>query len=305
MAIPTSRTNQKGIIHIDQRLCSGCGLCVKVCSDNSLTLLDGFAIASGQEMFGCVGCGHCMAVCPKDAIYIQGRELPDDACFELPSKEKEAGYEVLHALLVRRRSIRHFLQREVDNETIEKILQSAVSAPMGLPPSDVHVLVIKGKDKNRAFARDYVTFLESYKWMVSSLFLTLMRPFWGKTNAEMFAGFIRPLFDCYIQGMKKDENLVTYDAPLMMYFYGSPYCDPADPIVAATYAMLAGQSLGLGNCMLGGIHPMIQYGKKGRRFREKYGIKYPSREGLFVVFGYPAIEFRKGIHRSFADISYL
>ena len=42
-----------------------------------------------------------------------------------------------------------------------------------------------------------------------------------------------------------------YDAPLALYFYASPYADPADPLIPATYAMLAGESLGLGTCMLG------------------------------------------------------
>jgi len=120
----------------------------------------------------------------------------------------------------------------------------------------------------------------------------------------LFKGFIRPLFKVYIENMKKEKNLVMYDAPLAMYFYGSPYTDPADPIVAATYAMLAGESLGLGNCMLGGIHPLIQNGRKAKKFREKYGIKYPSREGLFVIFGYPAVKYKKGVERSFAEVKW-
>jgi len=89
----------------------------------------------------------------------------------------------------------------------------------------------------------------------------------------------------YIDNMKKGVNLVNYDAPLAIYFYGSPYVDPADPIIAATYAMIAAEALGLGTCMLGAIHPMIQSGKKAKTFREKQGIKYPSREGIFVIFG--------------------
>jgi len=88
-----------------------------------------------------------------------------------------------------------------------------------------------------------------------------------------------------------------------MYFYGSPYTDPADPIIAATYAMIAAESLGLGTCMLGAVHPLIQNGKKAQKFREKYGIKYTSREGLIVIFGYPAVQFRKGIKRTFACVN--
>jgi len=88
----------------------------------------------------------------------------------------------------------------------------------------------------------------------------------------------------------------------LFYFYGSPYSDPADSIVAATYAMQAAASLGLGTCMLGAIHPFIQYGKSGRKFREKYGIKYKSKEGLFLIAGYSAVSYHKGVKRSFADV---
>ncbi|MCI0522405.1 MAG: nitroreductase, partial [Bacteroidales bacterium] len=84
---------------------------------------------------------------------------------------------------------------------------------------------------------------------------------------------------------------------------GSPYSDPADPIVAATYAMIAGESLGLGTCMLGAIHPLIQNGKKAEKLRGKYGIQYRSREGIFVIFGYSAVKYVKGIKRTFASVN--
>ncbi len=103
--------------------------------------------------------------------------------------------------------------------------------------------------------------------------------------------------------MRKGINVVTYDAPLALYFYGSPYTDPADPIVAATYAMLAAESMGLGTCMLGAMHPFIQSGGKAKAFREKHGIKFKSREGVFVILGYPAVAYKKGIRRTFASIT--
>jgi len=72
--------------------------------------------------------------------------------------------------------------------------------------------------------------------------------------------------------------------------------------VAATYAMLAAGAMGLGTCMLGGILPMIQSGRKAKAFRQSHGIKYKSREGLFLAIGYPAVTFRKGIRRTFASV---
>ncbi len=95
------------------------------------------------------------------------------------------------------------------------------------------------------------------QWFVSKRFLRIMKPFLSKSNNELFERFVRPLFQIYIGGMKKGEDLVTYNAPLAMYFYGSSYCDPTDSLIAATYAMITGESLGLGTCMLDGIHPLI------------------------------------------------
>lgn len=302
MSIPTSRTNENAQIIIDTEICNGCGECVSVCKDFNLIIENGKVKLSGTPVFGCIACGHCMAICPNDAIQIFGRKLSPEDLFILPGRNDAASYEQLLALLQRRRSIREFIDKDIESEKIEMILNAARTAPMGLPPSDVNVLVFDSKEKNHAFAKDYCEYLEGFKWMVSDWFLTLMRPFWSKASDKMFREFMRPLFDVYLGSMRKDVNVVNYDAPLAMYFYGSPFTDPADPIIAATYAMIAAESLGIGTCMLGGIHPFIQKGRKAKVFREKHGIRFQSREGLFVAFGYPAVKYKKGIQRTFASV---
>jgi nitroreductase len=242
-----------------------------------------------------------MAICPTGAIEIHGRTLSPEDLFDLPERKNAANYDQMLALLQRRRSVREFKNEDVSKDMTERILIAARTAPMGLPPSDVNVLILDSQSKSLAFAKDFCDYLEGMKWLVSPWFLALMRPFWGKANDEMFRYFMQPLFRIYTEEMKKGNNLVNYDAPLAMYFYGSPFTDPADPIVAATYAMIAGESLGLGTCMLGAVHPFIQNGAKARKFREVHGIKYPSREGVFVIFGHPAVKYKKGIRRTFAS----
>ena len=302
MAIPTSRTTVEAEIRIDKTKCNGCGFCVEVCTDFSFHIIDKKVALTGNPLFGCIGCGHCMAICPTEAIEISGRELSVDDLFKLPDKEGSATYMQLHNLLQSRRSIREFTDKPVDRETVDKIVTAASTAPMGIPPSDVHLLVLEDREKVRKFSVDFCIFLQSMKWFVSDWFLFLMRPFLGKTNHQMFKEFIKPLIQIYTGSMEKGIDYVTYNAPLAIYFYGSPFTDPADPIIAATYAMIAGESLGLGTCMIGGIHPFIQNGGRAKKLREKYGIKFKSREGLFVIFGYPKVKYSKGIRRTFASV---
>jgi Fe-S-cluster-containing hydrogenase component 2 len=303
MAIPTSRTKVSAEIRINDEKCNGCGLCVSVCKDFSLIIENKKVKKSPDPFFGCIGCGHCMAICPNGAIGIFGRELSPDDLFDIPKKESIAGFEQLLSLFQHRRSIREFCDMNVEPELLEKILKAAGTSPMGLPPSDVNILIINGKEKNKSFAKDFSDYLKSIKFMTSAFFLALMSPFWGKENDEVFRGFIKPLFRAFTDEMDKGNNYVNYDAPLAVYFYGTPYSDPADPIIAATYAMIAAESLGLGTCMLGAIHPFIQNGRKAKKFREKHGIKSKSKEGLFVIFGYSKVRYQKGIHRSFASIT--
>ena len=302
MAIPTSRTKESAEISIDVNRCMGCGLCIEVCKSFNL-VLENEKVISKDSVYGCIGCGHCMAICPHEAIKISGRCLTPDDVLTLPKQQENASYEEVLNLSLHRRSIREFKDVSVEKEIIEKIIEVAKTAPMGLPPSDVNLLVFDTPAKVRQFAEDFCDYLAGIRWFVSGWFLTLMRPFWGKANDELFRGFVRPTIDLYLDNMNKGINLVNYDAPLAMYFYGSPYSDPADPIVAATYAMIAAESLGLGTCMLGAVHPLIQYGKGAQTFRHKYGIRYKSREGIFVIMGYPEVEYQKGIRRTFASIN--
>jgi ferredoxin len=299
MAIPTSRTQTKAEIRIHENRCQGCGLCVSVCKDFSLTLKDKKVTLAEAPLFGCFACGHCMAVCPSGAIEIYGRTLSPHDLFELPGNHQSASYDSLLGLLQRRRSVREFKKTPVEPAVIEKILEAAKTAPMGLPPSDVQVLILD-QEQNHAFAKAFCQYVAKMNWLVSGWFLFLMRLFGGKAQVELMQGFVKPTLTRFVEAMKNGENLVTYDAPLAIYFYGSPYSDPADPIVAATYAMIAGEALGLGSCMIGSIHPLIQVGRKAARFRKEQGIRFASREGIFVIFGYPQVRYRQGIRRSFA-----
>ena len=303
MAIPTTRTKEAAQILINTATCQGCGKCVEVCKDFGIVVENQKARTSDNPIFGCIACGHCMAICPTGSIKIKGRTLSEQDLFILREQEEPVDYGSLLGMLEKRRSIREFRDVPVESHLVEQVLDAARTAPMGLPPSDVNVLVLSSRESVRNFSEDFCSHLENIKWFFSDWFLALSRPFIGKDTTDLLKNFARPLAEKYTENMARGTYLVTYDAPVALYFYGSPYCDPADPIIAATYAMLAAESLNLGTCMLGAIHPMIQNGRSAARFRKRHGIKYPSREGLLVIAGHPAVNYTRGIRRTFASVT--
>ena len=60
------------VVKIDEELCDGCGLCVPVCHEGALQVIDGKARLIGDMM--CDGLGACLGHCPRGAITIEKRE---------------------------------------------------------------------------------------------------------------------------------------------------------------------------------------------------------------------------------------
>jgi nitroreductase len=116
--------------------------------------------------------------------------------------------------------------------------------------------------------------------------------------------FLAPVFNVYLGRAAnlagaEGKDWFLYDAPLLLYFYGTAYADAPDPVIAATYAMLAGQALGLGSCMLGIPGVLFQY---DRRLRAAYHLPERLKPGVAVAFGYPAVRYQRALRRRFARV---
>jgi NAD-dependent dihydropyrimidine dehydrogenase PreA subunit len=63
---------KRKIINIDEKTCTGCGLCIPDCPEGALQLIDGKARLV-SDLF-CDGLGACMGTCPEGAISVVERE---------------------------------------------------------------------------------------------------------------------------------------------------------------------------------------------------------------------------------------
>jgi len=291
---------EKGVPTIDQSTCTGCGLCVEVCGDQVLTLENGKVQAGQGEFMGCIACGQCVAACPTGGITVSGRGMTPADAFELPPLAQRSTADQLDILLLARRSIRRFKEQEIDRNTMDRILGMTSTAPMGIPPSDVGVVVFHGREKVQEFAADACDSFQRMAWFFSPAVLTVMRPFIGKEQHMAMRDFVRPLLDMLVKKRAEGIDWFTYDAPAALLFHHGPMADPADCHIAATYAMLAAESFGLGSCMLG-TTAGLNYAKP---FKAKYGIPPKNKIGLALVLGYPERKFRKGVRRRLASVKF-
>ncbi|MBU2495124.1 MAG: 4Fe-4S binding protein [Candidatus Omnitrophica bacterium] len=63
---------KRKIIKIDEEKCTGCGLCIPICPEGALQIIDGKARLI-SDLF-CDGLGACLGPCPVAAITVEERE---------------------------------------------------------------------------------------------------------------------------------------------------------------------------------------------------------------------------------------
>ncbi len=298
MPVMHSMYRESGKVEIDGQNCVKCGKCVEICTIDVLAMTDEKVCVREDNPFGCVSCGHCMMVCPKGCITLTGRGVSPEDLVPLPPPEKRATADALAALMMSRRSIRRFTDLEVDKADIERIVEMASSAPMGIPPWDVGCVTVLGREKVRELAAEIIKGYEGFLKIFRPWLLSLMRPFTGRAKYEQFRYFIRPLAEMYVGSFRKGRDVLFYDAPAVMIFHHSHYAEEVDVAIACTYAMLAAESLGLGSTIIGGAPPILQ---RNKALCRKLGIPSGNTPAMALILGHPDVSFRRAIRRRFSS----
>ncbi len=299
MAVMHSMYREAGQVKIDGQSCVKCGKCVDICTIDVLAMTDGRVTVRDDNAFGCVSCGHCMMVCPTGCITVSGRGLSAGDLLPLPAPEQKATADALEALMLSRRSIRRFSERDVDAADINRIVDMAASAPMGIPPWDVGCVTVLGREKVRELAGEIIKGYEGVLKIFRPWLLSLMRPFTGKASYEQFRYFIRPLAEMYVGSYRKGRDVLFYDAPAVMIFHHSRYAEAVDVAIACTYAMLSAESLGLGNTIIGGAPPILQ---RNKALCRKLGIPSGNTPAMALILGHPDVSFQRAIRRRFSSV---
>ena len=285
-------------IEINEAKCIHCSLCANICPGEYLILDNNSIKANEKSLFGCIQCGNCMMVCPNSCIKITGESISESDVFDL--SHDLPSFDEVNSLFLKRRSIRKFQKQEIEQEIIDKILQAASTSPMSIPPSETKILVISGFDKVQELADQLVKRFDKFLKIMNPFVLGLFRPFMGKSKYKIFREFVIPLLKTIIEERKKGKDILFYNAPAVLLFYGTEMnLDKEDQIIASTYASIAAEAFGLGTCIIGSVVPGFD-----EKLKQKYGILKGETLVTAFVLGYSDQKFNRGIKRKFNSIQY-
>jgi nitroreductase len=156
-----------------------------------------------------------------------------------------------------RRSVRSYLEKPVEKEKIEKLLEAGASAPSAMNKQPCHFTVVENKGKLRYFS-------DRAKAALGALGM-------GLRVAEM---------------IKVKEDVIFYNAPLLIvistpkdaYYEGN-----LDSALAAENMFLAGREMGLGSCYIGFAMNL----NKDKEALKELGIPDDYHIVSPLIFGYP------------------
>ncbi|MGB5177043.1 MAG: nitroreductase family protein [Thermoanaerobaculia bacterium] len=284
---------------VDLETCRGDGICVDICPENVLEILDGKAATVESRAGTCILCGQCVAVCPTEAL--QMPQLPANDFGELA--KLPFGYDEFLDFLQLRRSVRVFKDRPVERDLTEKILAAAATAPMGMPPHSTEVVVIDQREELdlllEELVKDYASLVRAFSNPVGRAMVRLAS---GAENYRMLKDYIVELARYANEAYTRDgTDRYMYRAPVVMLFHGNRWAMSYEENahLVCHHAMLAAVSLGLGTTIIGLIPPIVD---RSKVLRQRYGIPKKNKVMTSLILGYPKYKYKKSIHRDLAGV---
>ncbi len=267
---------------IDESKCEKDGICVRECPTSIIQLRreDGYPEITGEGI--CLLCGHCVAVCPHGALSHE-RILAEDCPAireELVITEEQAVQ-----FLRTRRSIRHFQDRPVEKEKIQRLIEVARYAPSGANRQLVEWLVLSDKTHLRCIAGLTVDWIR----------MVIRDP-------QVVAA--RPYLPALVSAWEADHDSVLRSTPVLVVASAPKEAINGliDLTLALAYLELLAPIKGLGTCWAGVLQGALLASSS---VRTAVGIPEGYPHFYAMMLGYPEVRFYRLPERKPPKITFM
>ncbi len=293
-------------VEIDLHRCTGCGMCIKVCPRQALSLVDGKAAKNKNDSFGC---GHCEAACPQHAIRIPSLsdEMGTYQTFTADSRWLSFGkFDTadLQRLMASRRSCRNYTNQPVDRSALEDLVKIGVTAPSGTNSQKWTFTVVPNRTGVVAFARSIGNFFRILNAQAANPVLRTALKLIGKPE---LAAYYRNHYETVRKALEEWEqegrDRLFHGATAAIIVGSKPgaSCPEEDALLASQNILLAAHSMGLGSCLIGFAVAAM---KNNPAIQRSLGI--PADETIYsvIALGHSDETYHNVIRRKKADLRY-
>jgi nitroreductase/NAD-dependent dihydropyrimidine dehydrogenase PreA subunit len=275
---------------IDSDLCTGCGRCLKVCPQDTISLVNGKAVVTGKRS---LHCGHCEAICPVGAVKVTRLDpdmqrftnfLMDDAFIPFG----QGGTGELARLMASRRSTRNFRPDPVPADMLMDLVKAGCLAPSGTNSQLWKYSIVPDRTKMLEIGRMAMDFFTRLNRIAANPLVRMAVP--------MLREYHRDYADQVAEGIREfksgGRDSLFHGAPAAIAISTKPgaSCPAEDALLASQNILLAAHTMGLGTCLIG---MLIEPARRDRRISQALGLKKEERLHSVIVVGWPDEPWRK------------
>ena len=279
---------------IDQEKCTGCGLCLTVCPDRTLSLLGGKAMVSGER---CLACGHCRAVCPTQAITVPGLEPePVFQTFTADNRYLPPGQgdpAQLVRIMLSRRSCRNYITRALDPLLLEDLVRIGTTAPSGTNSQAWTFTILPNRPAVERLGSLVAAYFAKLNRLAANPVLRTLLRLMGK---PALANYYRRYHATIAQGLReweeqgRDRLFHGATAAIVVGSHPGASCPAEDALLATQNILLAAHAMGLGSCLIGFAVAAMA---KNPTIQRTLGIPDDEAIHAVIALGYPAEPYQR------------
>ena len=286
--------NRSVFTFVDPDRCNGCGLCVEICPSDTLSMVDGKAVVTGEHS---LACGQCAAVCPVGAITVTNLD-PNNHIFEtfqlnttwLPWGKTDTGE--LVRLMASRRSCRRYTDRPVALEILRDLVKIGVTAPSGTNSQLWCFTLVPSRREMVAFGEQIGNFYHRLNRISERAWLRTLLKWCGKPELDFYyRNYHDRITDALEEWRRDGRDRVFHGAPaaIIVSCRSGASCPAEDALLATQNILLGAHTLGMGTCLIGFAVEAIKRDPAIQHF-----LEIPKEETVYsvIALGHPAVQYR-------------